>query len=119
MTVAVPASETLAKPQFRIDLVRPAFYALAAILAVLVVLPLAWLLYYALVDKNGALTAANFVTLVTDATLRRPFLLAIGMALSVGVLSCIFATPLAWLASRTDLPGRRVVRALEIGRAHV
>ena len=45
MTVAVPATGPLAKPHFRIDLVRPAFYALAAILAVLVVLPLAWLLY--------------------------------------------------------------------------
>ena len=34
------------------------------------------------------------------------------MALGVGALSCAIATPLAWLVSRTDLPGRRVVRAL-------
>lgn len=112
MTVAVEASESLAKPPFRFDLVRPAFYALAAILAVLVVLPLAWLLYYAVVDKQGQLTLANFATLVTEPTLRKPFVLAIGMALAVGVLSCVVATPLAWLVSRTDLPGRRMVRAL-------
>ena len=49
---------------------------------------------------------------MNDATLRRPFVLAIGMALGVGALSCAIATPLAWLVSRTDLPGRRVVRAL-------
>lgn len=112
MTVAVETSETLAKPQFRIDLVRPAFYALAAVLAVLVVLPLAWLLYYAVSDKAGNLTLANFTALVTDVTLRRPFVVAIGMALAVGAVSCLVATPLAWLVSRTDLPGRRLVRAL-------
>jgi iron(III) transport system permease protein len=112
MTVAVPASETLAKPPFRLDLLRPAFYALAALLAVLVVLPLAWLAYYSVVDKEGQLTIANFAALASDATLRRPFLVAIGMALGVGALSCAIATPLAWLVSRTDLPGRRLVRAL-------
>jgi len=100
------------KPPLRIDLFRPAFVVLALALAVLVVLPLSWLLYYSLVDKEGAFTTGNFVALVSDATLRKPFLVAIGMALGVGVLSCLFATPLAWLASRTDLPGRRVVRAL-------
>jgi iron(III) transport system permease protein len=112
MTVAVSATEALAKPPFRIDLLRPAFYALAAVLVVLVVLPLAWLAYYSVVDKDGQLTLANFAALVNDATLRRPFLLAMGMALGVGVLSTLVATPLAWLASRTDLPGRRLVRAL-------
>jgi iron(III) transport system permease protein len=100
------------KPPLRIDLFRPAFIVLALVLAVLVVMPLSWLLYYSVVDKDGVLTTANFVALVSDATLRKPFLVAIGMALSVGVLSCVFATPLAWLASRTDLPGRRAIRAL-------
>jgi iron(III) transport system permease protein len=107
-TVAAP----LSKPAIRIDFFRPAFILLALVLAVLVVLPLSWLLYYSLVDKNGAFTTGNFAALVADATLRKPFLVAVGMALGVGVLSCLFATPLAWLAARTDLPGRRVVRAL-------
>ena len=96
----------------RVDLFRPVFFLLAAVLAVLVVLPLGWLLYTSLVDKSGAFTLENFAALVTDVTLRRPFLLAMGMACSVGVLSCVIATPLAWLVSRTDLPGRRIVRAL-------
>ena len=112
MTVAVETTEAIAKPHFRVDLLKPVFWALAAVLAVLVVLPLAWLAYYAVVDRNGPLTLANFAALVSDATLRKPFLLAIGMALGVGALSCAIATPLAWLVSRTDLPGRRVVRAL-------
>jgi iron(III) transport system permease protein len=107
MTVAVDSTQAIAKPQFRIDLLKPVFWALAAVLAVLVVLPLAWLAYYALVDKNGQLTLANSRRW-GDATLRRPFLIAIGMALSVGALSC--AMPRRWpaLVSRTDLPGRRL-----------
>jgi iron(III) transport system permease protein len=110
MTVAIPAP--LSRPRLRIDLFRPAFILLVVVLGVLVVLPLSWLLYYSLVDKEGAFSLANFAALANDATLRRPFVLAIGMALGVGALSCAIATPLAWLVSRTDLPGRRVVRAL-------
>jgi iron(III) transport system permease protein len=100
------------KPRWRLDLFRPAFVVLVVVLAALVVLPLSWLLYYSLVDKDGAFTLANFAALANDVTLRKPFLVAIAMALWVGALSCAVATPLAWLVARTDLPGRRVVRAL-------
>jgi iron(III) transport system permease protein len=110
MTLAVAGSSS--GPSFRIDLFKPVFGLLVVVLGVLVLLPLGWLLYYSLVDKDGAFTLANFAALVTDATLRKPFVVAIGMALGVGALSCAFATPLAWLVARTDLPGRRVVRAL-------
>jgi len=113
MSVALPdAPVSIARPQFRLDLLRPAFYALAAVLVVLVVLPLGWLGYYSLVDKDGQFTLANFITLVSDNTLRKPFGVAVGMALAVGALSCAVATPLAWLVARTDMPGRRAVRAL-------
>jgi iron(III) transport system permease protein len=111
MNVAI-STIAVEKPRLRIDLFRPVFFLLVAILAVLVVLPLSWLTYYSLTDKDGMFTLANFASLVTDVTMRRPFLVAIGMALGVGALSCVIATPLAWLVSRTDLPGRRVVRAL-------
>ncbi|MEP7058678.1 MAG: hypothetical protein ABI809_12995, partial [Caldimonas sp.] len=107
-TLAVPAP----RRALRIDLFGPVFGLLVLALAVLVLLPLGWLLYYSLTDKNGAYTLANFAALATDATLRKPFLVAIAMALGVGALSFAIATPLAWLVSRTDLPGRRVVRAL-------
>ena len=110
MPAAISASVT--KPALRIDLFQPAFVLLVLVLALLVVLPLSWLIYYSLIDKNGAFTLANFAALVNEATMRRPFVLAVGMALGVGALSCAIATPLAWLVARTDLPGRRVVRAL-------
>ncbi|KLK94715.1 iron ABC transporter permease [Microvirga vignae] len=96
----------------RIDLSRPIFVVLVLALGLLVVLPLFWLAYYSLLDQNGQFTLANFSALVTDPTLRRPFLTALGMALGVGVLSCVIATPLAWLVARSDLPGRTAIRAL-------
>ena len=94
------------------DWSRPVFVLLAAVLGLLVILPLFWLTYYSLVDSAGRFTLANFAALVNDRTLRRPFLIAIGMAVGVGILSCLIATPLAWLVARSDLPGRRAVRML-------
>ena len=95
-----------------IDWSQPVFLLLALVLAVLVILPLAWLVYYSITDVAGNVTLANFKALVTDPTLRRPFVVAITMALSVGALSCLIATPLAWIVARTDMPGRAIVRGL-------
>jgi iron(III) transport system permease protein len=94
------------------DLSMPLFLALAAILCVLVLLPLFWLGYYSLVDRNGSPTLANFQRLFTDRAIRRSFFIALGMAGSVGVLSCVVATPLAWLVARTDLKGRAFIRSI-------
>src|SRR3546814_9170862 len=72
-----------------------------------------WLLYYSFRnDAGGGLTLDNFVALVADPTLPRAYGIAIGMAAGVGLLSCLIATPVAWLVSRTDLPGRRTIRVL-------
>lgn len=103
---------SLPKAKMHVDFFRPAFVLLIFILATLTIFPIFWLLWYSILDGDGNYTISNFVALVEDLTMRRPFILAIGMALGVGVLSCIIATPLAWLVSRTDLPGRRVVRVL-------
>ena len=96
----------------RVDLFRPVFVMLVLVLAILTIFPLFWLLRYSLMDGTGNISLVNFSSLVNDLTLRRPFVLAIAMALGVGALSCVIATPLAWLVSRTDLPGRGLVRAL-------
>lgn len=90
----------------------PLFLLLAVVLAVLVLLPLFWLAYTSFLDKKGAATLANYVTLVTDPTMARAFWLALAMAAGVGAMSCVVATPLAWLVARTDLPGRRGIRTL-------
>jgi iron(III) transport system permease protein len=96
-----------------IDLSWPTFALLTLVLSVLVLLPLFWLTYYSFrSDTGGGATLDNFVALVADPTLVRAYGLAIGMALAVGLLSCLVATPMAWLVARTDLPGRRIIRML-------
>jgi iron(III) transport system permease protein len=109
---AIDLGRADARPQHRFDLSLPIFLALAAFLTVLVVLPLTWLVYASLVDGQGRFTFANYVALVQDPTLRRPFLVAIGMSLAVGVTSVLIAAPLAWLVARSDLPGRAFIRAI-------
>jgi iron(III) transport system permease protein len=101
-----------AAPRASFDLSRPTFLVLAALLVTLVALPLGWLLYASFLTPQGAFTLSNYTSLVTDVTLRRPFLIALGMAGAVGLVSVIIATPLAWLVARTDLAGRRFVRAV-------
>ncbi len=95
------------------DLSIPTFVLLSLLLAVLVILPLFWILFYSFrSDSGGGATLENFVALVTDPMLVQAYALAIGMAASVGILSCLVATPMAWLVSRTDLPGRDLIRML-------
>lgn len=112
MTSAALHATPLAHPRFRLDLSTPLFVLLVVVLCTLVLLPLFWLGYFAITDKTGALTLASFSRLLSDATIRRAFLISVGMAGSVGVLSCMVATPLAWLVARTDMPGQRLIRAL-------
>lgn len=96
-----------------IDLSVPTFIVLSLLLTVLVALPLFWILWYAFRSDTGAgFTVENFATLVTDRAMLQAYGLAIGMALAVGILSCAVATPMAWLVSRTDLPGRSWIRML-------
>ncbi|MBC8130977.1 MAG: iron ABC transporter permease, partial [Rhizobiaceae bacterium] len=96
-----------------IDFSVPTFALLALLLSVLVILPLFWLVYYSFrSDAGGGATFDNFVALVADPTLVRAYGLAVGMALGVGILACLVATPMAWLVSRTDLPGRRLIRIM-------
>ncbi|GGH09681.1 ABC transporter substrate-binding protein [Alsobacter metallidurans] len=109
MTVAI--ERTLPVRRFAFDWSKPVFISLVLVLGGLVLLPLFWLAYYSVLAKDGSLSLENFRALVTDPTLRKPYAIAMGMALATGALSCLIATPLAWLTARTDLPGRGVVRA--------
>ena len=76
------------------------------------VLPLGWLGWFAITDGAGRLTLGNFVTLVTDPTLRTPIVVTLGIAAAAGIGACVVAAPLAFLVARTDMPLRRVTRAL-------
>ena len=60
------------KPQ--LDLSRPVLIAVTALLAVMIVLPMGWLIAYSLSDKQGAATLGNFVTLFTDPSFVDPLI---------------------------------------------
>lgn len=111
-STTIPVERPSSARRFGFDFSTPVFVLLAAILCVLVILPLFWLAYYAFFDKSGLPTLAVFSKLLGDATIRQAFLISLSLALFVGVLACLVATPLAWLVARTDMPAQAVVRSL-------
>src|SRR3546814_11350781 len=85
-----------------IDLSWPTFALLAAVLSVLVILPLFWLLYYSFRnDAGGGLTLDNFVALVADPTLARAYGIAIDRKSVVSGKS---------VSVRVDLGRRRILK---------
>ena len=109
MTIAI------ARPQQRVagrlDLSVPVLVLIGLFLCVLVLLPLGWLVWYSITDKDGTLTLANFLRLALDPAFATPYLTAFEIAAAVALGACAAATPLAWLVARTDLPLRRTIRA--------
>ena len=86
--------------------------AAAVLLVLLIALPVGWLFYYALTDRTGAPTLANFIALASDPALREPMLTTLVLCFCVAIAAPSVASPLAWLVARTDLPARRTIRAL-------
>ena len=112
MTIALPAESAVPRRPFKIDLSWPVLVAFAALLCVLIVLPMSWLVYYSVVDKSGALTLDNFATLLTEPEFRAPMVTTLILATSASIFCCIAAAPMGWLVARTDLPFAKAVRAL-------
>ncbi len=110
MTVAATESPPLMRHGF--DYTKTVLYAFAAVLVLLIVLPMSWLVYYAFVDKSGAFTLANFAKLFTDANFRDPLATTFILATSTSLICCVAAAPMGWLVARTDMPLRRTVRLL-------
>src|SRR5437764_6750760 len=110
MTIASPA---LAVPStYRIDVSWPILILFAALLCLLIILPMSWLFYYSLVDRSGAFTLGNFQTLFTDPVFLEPLITTLVIATSSSITCCAVAAPMSWLVARTDMPLRRTVRAL-------
>src|SRR5690349_21589798 len=99
-------------PKSRIDWTRPVLWLFAAFMIVLIVLPLSWLAVFAFTDKARHPTLQNFVTLFTDPAFLDPLLTTAIIATTSAVACCLVAAPIGWLVSRTDMPGRQIIRAL-------
>src|ERR1700722_11275884 len=97
----------------RIDWTRPVLWLFAAFLVALVVLPMSWLAIYSVTDRvSHGFTLQNFVTLFTDPDFLDPLLTTAIIATSSAAICCVVAAPMGWLVSRTDMPGRQLIRAL-------
>src|SRR5215471_8365826 len=110
--MAVAVAERAEARAGRIDLSGLVLIAFAAILCLLIVLPMSWLIYFSFTNKAGALTLANFRQLATDPTFLDPLFTTIIIATTSALACCAFAAPMGWLVARTDMPFRRTVRAL-------
>ena len=71
----------------RVDLSRPVVIGFAAILCLLIVLPMSWLVYFSVTDRTGALTLENFRRLVTDPVFVEPLITTVIIA-TVSSLAC-------------------------------
>ena len=110
MTIALPAHAE--RRRFGIDFSTPVLYVFAAILCVLIILPLSWLLLYSLTDPKGAFTLGNFYRLFTESSFYDPLVTTFILATSSAFICCAVAAPMGWRVARTDLPFAPVIRAL-------
>jgi len=99
-------------PRTKIDWTKPVLWLFAAIMIVLIVLPMSWLAIYAFTDKANHVTLQNFVTLFTDPDFLDPLWTTAIIATCSAIICCLVAAPMGWLVSRTDMPGRQTIRAL-------
>ncbi|MCX7312419.1 MAG: iron ABC transporter permease [Alphaproteobacteria bacterium] len=110
--MTVTASDQPVRITHGFDFTKLVLYGFALALCLLIVLPMSWLVYYGFVDKSGAFTLQNFITLANDPTLREPFVTTFILAFSTSLICCAVAAPMGWLVARTDMPFRRTVRLM-------
>ncbi len=102
--------------RWRSDLATLLFAAAAVILIFIVVAPLFRLVVTSFQEaKGGALTLANYIAAYGTPRHITALLNTLQMGCGVVVLSTIFAAPLAWACSRTDMPGRGFIRIAVVG----
>ena len=100
MTIAATESSTGVRHGF--DYTKTVLYVFAAVLVMLIVLPMSWLVYYSFVNKDGAFTLGNFATLFSDPTLLEPFVTTFILATTVSMICCAVAAPIGWLVARNQ-----------------
>jgi iron(III) transport system permease protein len=112
LTVEALQTSALRAPRARFDLSGIAMGLFAAVLCLLIMLPIGWLAVFAFTDRARNPTLANFHTLFTDPAFVDPLLTTLTIATSVSLICCAVAAPLGWIVARTDMPLRGAVRIL-------
>ena len=94
------------------DWTMPLSLVFVALLALLVLLPMGWLVATSLRDDGGQFTLQHYRQFFTDPSFLKPLFTTLWTSAAVGVISVVVAGPMAWLVSRTDLPAKRMFRVL-------
>ncbi len=111
------ASRTVRSLRFRaFDPLLLLWIVLVAALLFLVVNPLFRLVQTSLQDTDtGAFTWLNYVTAYSRPRYITAMLNSLQLGVAVTLLCLVFALPIAWAVSRTDMPGKTIVRFLVLG----
>jgi iron(III) transport system permease protein len=94
-----------------LDRSLPVWLAAALALVVLMALPLAWLGYMSVTVEHGT-SFAHYREVFRDPALRKALWNTVVLAFWTGLASVAVGAPLAWLTARTDVPARKLIRAL-------
>lgn len=97
----------------RLDASIVLFLALIAILAFLVLNPILRLIVSSLQETDtGNLTFANYRVAYGNFRHLQALLNSLYLGVGVAVLATLFAVPIAWAISRTDMPGKAFIRLM-------
>ena len=94
-----------------LDRSLPVWVLAAAALALLILLPLAWLGYMSVSGERG-LTLAHYARVFTDPRLQKALWNTVVLAFWSGLAAVAIGAPMAWLSARTDLPWSWAIRSL-------
>ena len=100
----------------RLNLTSLVWLLLAAVLAALVLNPVLRLLLTSFEVPEGTdWTLINYVTAYSHPRYLKALTNSLLLGLAVSLLTLVLALPMAWAVSRTDMPGKRIVRVLVLG----
>ena len=113
VTGEVRIAEPRVQLQRRVDLSLVIWILTAAILLLLVVIPLGWIFFASVhSDQDERLTLLNYVEAFSRAIYLQPIRNSLLLAGSVAAIASFCGTLLSWAVSRTDMPGRDLIRAM-------
>src|SRR5215813_631509 len=113
VTGEVRTTEPRVQPQRRVDLSLGIWVLTAAILLLMVVIPLGWIFFASVhSDQDERLTLLNYVEAFSRAIYLQPIRNSLLLAASVAAIASFCGTLLSWAVSRTDMPRRDLIRAM-------
>ena len=85
---------------------------MVVLLAVLVLMPIFWLVVSSLRDDAKHFTFDHYYHLVYDPAFVKPLWTTLWTSAAVGTICLVWAAPMAWLVARTDMPAKKLLRTL-------